>query len=135
MPAQHPDVMVIAGVGETAYQSRTHLTEPQLAVAAVQRALDDACLTPPDIDGIIANPSGLSSDDVISAFGLKIRFAATTNLGGASMVASLQLATAALRSGEASAGLVFTARRGRSGILIAERASVLPGTLFLRQLC
>ena len=126
--------VVIAGIGETAYRSRTEETEAQLAAIAVQRALDDAGVEAASIDGIIANPSGLAADDVISAFRLGIRFAATANLGGASMVASLQLAAAALRSGEANAVLVFIARRGSSGSRIADRAAHLPGQFFRTQL-
>jgi acetyl-CoA acetyltransferase len=126
--------VVIAGFGETAYRSRSESTEAQLAVVAVQRALDDAGLSPGGVDGIIANPSGLGADDVVSSFSLPIRFAATANLGGASMVASLQLATAALRSGQANAVLVFIARKGSSGSRISDRAVHLPGQFFRTQL-
>jgi acetyl-CoA acetyltransferase len=137
MPFSNPmtnNDIVIAGVGQTDYVSRSGTSEADLAVTAIQRALDDAGLTPADVNGIIANPTGATAEEVISSFALDIRFSAGVRMGGASMVASLGLASAALVAGRTSATVVYIGRNGSSGGRISQRVGQLSGQQFRTQL-
>jgi acetyl-CoA acetyltransferase len=127
---------VIVGVGETEYSRRSGRSEIRLAVEALQAALADAGLPPRSVDGIVSYPGSPRAEDLIGALGLPgVRFSAAPQLGGASSVASLQLAAAALAAGAASVVACVFARNGSSSKRIASRIDqLLPGGYLRRGL-
>jgi len=127
---------VIVGVGETEYSRRSGRSEIRLAVEALRAALTDAGLPPRAVDGIVSYPGSPRAEDLIGALGLPgVRFSATPQLGGASSVASLQLAAAALAAGSATVVACVFARNGNSGKRIATRIDqLLPGGYLRRGL-
>ena len=81
------DKACVSGVGETVYERGSTKTAFQLQIASSLRAIDDAGLTPKDIDGII--PIGIVSgtaEDFIDNFGIPdLRFSALIPHGGAAL--------------------------------------------------
>jgi acetyl-CoA acetyltransferase len=126
----------IVGVGSTEYSRHSGRSESRLAVEAVTAALADAGLTAKTIDGIVCYPDGPPAEDLISGLGLPdVRFTATSHLGGASSVASLQLASAAISAGVATTVVCVFARNGSSRSRIDERIDrIVPGQRFRQNL-
>lgn len=117
----------ITGVGETAYSRASSKSVLALQLEASLNAIADAGLTPKDIDGIIAYGSGVVAEDFITNFGIAdLRFSATTPMGGASCVAAVQCAIAAIGAGICHHVLVPLGRNGASGGRIALRVQQMP---------
>src|SRR5215470_7838692 len=91
----------ITGIGETAYGRSSGKSVWTLQLEASLKAIADAGLRPKDIDGVITYAtSPVVAEDFITNFGLAdLRFSAVTPLGGASCVAGLQCAAAAIAAG------------------------------------
>ena len=118
----------IAGIGNTAYTRGTEHTTIELHLQAALAALDDAGLSPADVDGVMPNEmSGVIAEDLILNLGLSnLRFAATIRTGGASFVTALQAACTAVATGVARCVLIPGGRRGYS----AQRVSkISEGTM------
>jgi acetyl-CoA acetyltransferase len=82
--------VAVTGVGETEYMRGTDRTALSLQLEAAAKAIQDAGLTPKDIDGIIPYGHGAVAEDFITNFGIEdLRFSATTPMGGASSVAAI----------------------------------------------
>jgi acetyl-CoA acetyltransferase len=111
------DSCAIVGVGNTAYTRGTARSTLDLHLEASLRALDDAGLTPADVDGVMPSASaGRCAEDFVRNLGLRdLAFTSTTHMGGASTVASIQSACLAIAAGLASCVLVPAGRRGYSG--------------------
>ena len=128
MSLQQPLVASITGVGETVY-GRGASTHSSLALQlqAGLAAVRDAGLQPGDIDGIIPSSVGsATAEDFIENFGIAdLRFSATVPMGGASVVAGLQLAAAVIGAGICRHVLLVVGRDGRSGN-IGARLSATP---------
>lgn len=121
----------ITGVGQTSFSRKSGVEVDVLAREASLAAMQDAGVTPSDVDGLVTYPSGARAEDVIVPFGLDISFSAISQLGGASSVASLQIAVAALEAGRAERVLVLFARNGSSQQRIGDRVgSILPNPAF-----
>lgn len=122
------DKAAIVGIGSTAFTRRSGAGVDKLAVEAATKALADAGLEPSDIDGVVAYPSGARAEDLVVPMGLEnVAFSGTVQIGGASGVSSLQMATSAILSGLATTVLVFIARNGSSESRISSRiSSILP---------
>lgn len=118
----------IVGVGSTTFSRRSGVGVDALAVEAATKALADAGMESSQIDGVVAYPSGARAEDLIVPLGMEnVTFSGTVQMGGASGVASLQLAVSALASGLARNVLVFIARNGSSESRIGARiSSILP---------
>ena len=86
------EVGAVTGVGETQYMRGTDRTPLSFQLEASLRAIEDAGLKPTDIDGVIPyGQGGAVAEDFITNFGIPdLRFSATTPMGGASAVASIQ---------------------------------------------
>ncbi|MGE0336729.1 MAG: thiolase family protein [Gammaproteobacteria bacterium] len=119
---------VISGVGETAYSKVSGKSVLALHLEASLAALDDAGLSPRDIDGVIPHAGiGVVAEDFITNFGIPdLRFSANTPLGGASPLAAIQCALAAVSAGLCRHVLVPIARNGSSGGRIASRLREMP---------
>ncbi len=114
------DKTAIAGIGETEYSRNSGMSVTALLLQAAIRAIEDAGLSPKDIDGVIPPFSGPSMESIISNLGIEdLRYAATIHAGGASAVASLQTAAMAIATGIAKNVLCVTGWNAYSGTRIA----------------
>lgn len=117
----------ITGVGETAYSRESGRSVLALQLEASLRAIRDAGLEPADIDGVIPYASGVVAEDFVTNLGLPdLRFSATTPLGGASCVAAVQCAIAAIAAGICRHVLVPVGRNGASQGRIGARVQQMP---------
>ena len=118
----------ITGIGETAYTRGSGKSVLALQLEASLKAIDDAGLSPKDIDGVIPYASaGVVAEDFITNFGIKdLRYSATTPMGGASCVAALQTAVMAVATGVAKHVLCVVGRNGYSGVRIGNRVAQMP---------
>jgi acetyl-CoA acetyltransferase len=117
----------VTGVGETKYMRGTDRTPVSLAMEAALNAIADAGLKPTDIDGLIPYGAGAVAEDFVTNFGISdLRFSATTPMGGASAVASIQCALAAIKAGICRHVLLSLGRTGYSGGRIGTRVQQMP---------
>ena len=119
--------VAVTGVGETEYMRGTDRTALSLQLEAALKAIRDAGLTPKDIDGIIPYGHGAVAEDFITNFGIEdLRFSATTPMGGASAVAAIQAAQAAIAAGICKHVMLVLGRTGYSGGRIGARVAQMP---------
>ena len=119
--------VAVTGVGETEYMRGTDRTALSLQLEASLNAIADAGLSPRDIDAVIPYGAGAVAEDFITNFGIPdLRFSATTPMGGASAVASIQCAMAAITAGICNHVLVPLGRTGFSGGRIGARVAQMP---------
>jgi len=118
----------ITGIGETAYTRGSGKSDTALQMEASLKAIDDAGLSPKDIDGVVPYASGSTvAEDFITNLGLPdLRYSATTPLGGASCVAGIQAAVSAVATGLANHVLIPIGRNGYSGSRIGNRVQQMP---------
>ena len=117
----------ITGVGATRYMRGTDRTAVSLQLEASLNAIADAGLKPTDIDGLIPYGAGAVAEDFITNFGIPdLRFSATTPMGGASPVASIQCALAVIKAGLCKHVLLSLGRTGYSGGRIGTRVRQMP---------
>ncbi|GJG96688.1 thiolase family protein [Cupriavidus pauculus] len=125
---QRPEVAAISGIGETRYgRGVSDASALALQLEAALAAVRDAGLQPSEIDGVIpmANGSALA-EDFIENFGIAdLRFSGTVPMGGASSVASIQMACAVIEAGICRHVLLVAGRDGRGGN-ISERVRQMP---------
>jgi acetyl-CoA acetyltransferase len=107
----------IVGIGQTEFSKFSGRSELQLAVEACKSALDDAGLTPADIDGMVTFKLDSNDElDVMHNLGIpELRWVARTPGGGGGASATVQLAAAAVVSGAAKAVMIYRAFNERSG--------------------
>ncbi len=108
----------VTGVGETRYSKASGKSVAALQMEASLAAIRDAGLKPQEIDGIIVYGSmAVVAEDFVTSFGIPdLRFSAVTPLGGASAVASIQCAAAAIQAGVCAHVLIPLGRNGSSGV-------------------
>ena len=117
----------ITGVGETQYMRGTDRTPLSLQLEASLNAIADAGLKPTDIDGVIPYFPGAVAEDFITNFGMPdLRFSATMPMGGASAVAAIQCAVAAIGAGVCNHVLISVGRTGYSGARVGTRVQQFP---------
>lgn len=117
----------ITGVGETAYSRESGRSVLSLQLEASLKAIKDAGLKPADIDGVIPYASGVVAEDFITNLGLPdLRYSAVTPLGGASCVAAVQSAIAAIAAGICNNVLIPVGRNGASQGRIGTRVQQMP---------
>ena len=108
----------ITGVGETRYSKASGKSVTTLQMEASLAAIRDAGLDPKEIDGIVVYGSmAVVAEDFVTNFGIPdLKFSAVTPLGGASSVASVQCAIAAISAGICNHVLIPLGRNGSSGV-------------------
>ena len=107
----------IVGIGQTEFSKFSGRSELQLAVEAGKAAMDDAGMSPADIDGMVTFRMD-PNDEIAVMYNLgipELRWVARTPGGGGGASATVQLAAAAVVSGAAKAVMIYRAFNERSG--------------------
>jgi acetyl-CoA acetyltransferase len=107
----------IVGIGQTEFSKNSGRSELQLALEASKAAIEDAGLSPAEIDGTVTFKLDPNDElDVMHHLGIReLRWSARTPGGGGGASATVQLAAAAVASGAANAVLIYRAFNERSG--------------------
>ncbi|GAA0935165.1 thiolase family protein [Pseudonocardia zijingensis] len=126
----------VRGVGNTRYTKKADRTVEELAAHAISAAAEDAGIQVGEIDGIIVYHGHIGTDEVISHMGLPdVGLRAIIDIGGASAVSALQMASLYVLGGAAENVLLIRAMKGSSGgRRKAERKSHLPSQHIRRNL-
>ena len=125
----------ITGVGETAYVRGSGKSAFQLQIEASLAAIEDAGLTPREIDGVIPiGITGAPADEFVTNFGLEdLRFSALTPMGGASSIAAVQCAAAAIATGICNHVLIAAGRNSFLGARAGVRIHEMPQFHFVTE--
>ncbi|MFG2606835.1 lipid-transfer protein [Streptomyces sp. NPDC048514] len=107
----------IAGIGATEFSKDSGRSELRLAVEAVRAALDDAGLTPGDVDGLVTFTMDTSPEiTVAQACGIgELSFFSRIHYGGGAACATVQQAALAVAAGVAEVVVCYRAFNERSG--------------------
>lgn len=107
----------IVGIGQTEFSKNSGRSELQLACECIKAALDDAGLTPADVDGMSTFTLDNNEDvDLARSLGVdKLRFSSRVPHGGGGSCGVLTHAAAALSAGLADVVVVWRAMNERSG--------------------
>ncbi|WP_405448199.1 lipid-transfer protein [Streptomyces erythrochromogenes] len=107
----------IAGIGATEFSKDSGRSELKLAVEAVHAALDDAGLTPADVDGMVTFTMDTSPEiTVAQAAGIgELSFFSRIHYGGGAACATIQQAALAVATGVAEVVVCYRAFNERSG--------------------
>lgn len=107
----------IVGIGATEFSKDSGRSELRLAVDAVRAALDDAGLTPGDVDGMVTFTMDTSPEiTVAQAAGIgELSFFSRVHYGGGAACATVQQAALAVATGVAEVVVCYRAFNERSG--------------------
>ncbi|MFJ8210106.1 lipid-transfer protein [Streptomyces sp. NPDC096033] len=107
----------VAGIGATEFSKDSGRSELKLAVEAVHAALDDAGLTPADVDGMVTFTMDTSPEiTVAQAAGIgELSFFSRIHYGGGAACATVQQAALAVAAGVAEVVVCYRAFNERSG--------------------
>ncbi|MCG0286101.1 lipid-transfer protein [Streptomyces sp. PSAA01] len=107
----------VVGIGATEFSKESGRSELKLAVEAVQAALDDAGLTPTDVDGLVTFTMDTSPEiTVAQACGIgDLTFFSRVHYGGGAACATVQQAALAVATGVAEVVVCYRAFNERSG--------------------
>ena len=113
----HRDRCAIVGVGATDFSRNSERSDLTLATQAALAAIEDAGLSPSDVDGIVRCESDtVRHNDLADSLGVpELTFWSTVGPGGVAPSAMVGQAVAAILSGQASTVLAFRELNGRSG--------------------
>jgi acetyl-CoA acetyltransferase len=111
------DTAAIVGIGQTEFSKSSGRSELQLASECVKAALDDAGLSPADVDGMTTFSMDTSQEiEVARAVGIgDLRFFSRVEYGGGAAVGVLLHAVMAVATGVADTVVVYRAFNERSG--------------------
>ncbi|MFI6943944.1 lipid-transfer protein [Streptomyces sp. NPDC050418] len=121
MSVKHRDSLggkaAVVGIGATEFSKDSGRSELKLAVEAVQAALDDAGLSPSDVDGMVTFSMDTSPEiTVAQAAGIgDLSFFSRIHYGGGAACATIQQAALAVASGVAEVVVCYRAFNERSG--------------------
>jgi acetyl-CoA acetyltransferase len=109
-------VAAIAGIGATEFSKSSGRSEMRLAVEAVRAALDDAGLTPRDVDGMcVFSMENNPEIEVHRALGgQELRFFSRVHYGGGAACAVVHQAAMAIAAGAADVVVCYRAMNERS---------------------
>ncbi|MHB9860294.1 lipid-transfer protein [Streptomyces sp. YIM S03343] len=107
----------VVGIGATEFSKDSGRSELRLAVEAVRAALDDAGLTPADVDGLVTFTMDTSPEiTVAQAAGIgELSFFSRVHYGGGAACATVQQAVLAVAAGVAEVVVCYRAFNERSG--------------------
>ncbi|MFD7615083.1 lipid-transfer protein [Streptomyces sp. NPDC059828] len=107
----------VAGIGATEFSKDSGRSELTLAVQAVRAALDDAGLSPADVDGMVTFTMDTSPEiTVAQAAGIgELSFFSRVHYGGGAACATVQQAALAVAAGVAEVVVCYRAFNERSG--------------------
>jgi acetyl-CoA acetyltransferase len=117
MPTTLKDEAAIVGIGQTEFSKNSGRSELQLAAEAVKDALDDAGLTPADIDGMTTFTLDTTDEiELARAVGIgDLTFFSRVPHGGGAAIGVIHQAVMAVATGSAEAVVCYRALNGRSG--------------------
>ena len=130
------DKYCIVGVGETEYSRASGRTTRALGAEAVRNAMNDAGLTPDQVDGMLSYHGGDSTPSTSIQYDLGIRpnFYMDCSGGGSSTEALVGLAIGAIEAGMCDVVAIYRSMNGYSSVRIGgtgARASAPIGGLDL----
>lgn len=110
----------IVGVGETEYSRSSGRSTRALGVEAIRNAINDAGLTPQDVDGMLSYHGGDStpSTHMMYDLGMRLNFYMDCSGGGSSTEALIGIAIGAIEGGMADTIAIFRAMNGYSQVRI-----------------
>jgi acetyl-CoA acetyltransferase len=113
----HRDRCAIVGIGQTDYSRNSGRSDLTLATQAALAAIEDAGMTPADIDGIVrSDMDTVLHNDLADSLGIPdITYWAQVGPGGVAPCGMIGQAVGAILSGQATNVLVFRELNGRSG--------------------
>ncbi len=111
------DQAAIVGIGQTEFSKNSGRSELQLAAEAVKAALDDAGLSPSDVDGMTTFSMDTSQEiEVARAVGIgDLTFFSRIEYGGGAAIGVMHQAVMAVATGAAETVVVYRAFNERSG--------------------
>ncbi len=118
----------ITGIGETIYARRSPKSAFELQIEASLAAIRDAGLDPKQIDGIIPiGITGAPAEAFVTNFAIPdLRFSGLAPMGGASPIAAVQMAAAAIAAGICQHVLIAAGRNVSSGARAGVRIHQMP---------
>ena len=122
------DKVAVTGIGETAYRRGATRSSTELQLEAALLAIADAGLAPREIDGIIPiGITGAPAEELATNLGVaELRYSALTPMGGASSIAAIQTAAAAIAAGLCNHVLIAAGRNVTSGARAGVRIHQMP---------
>jgi acetyl-CoA acetyltransferase len=122
------DKVAVTGIGETLYQRGATRSSTELQLEAALGAIADAGLAPREIDGIIPiGITGAPAEEIATNLGVdELRYSALTPMGGASSIAAIQTAAAAISAGLCNHVLIAAGRNVTSGARAGVRIHQMP---------
>jgi acetyl-CoA acetyltransferase len=106
----------IGGIGETEFVRGTRKDTEYLLIQAALGACADAGIEPSSVDGVVIPGSKITAESYVHGLGITdLRFSAGNAMGGASAVAAVVIAAAAVRAGLASRVVVAAGGTQYSG--------------------
>ena len=118
MPGELSGKAAIVGIGATDFSKNSGRSELRLAAEAVLDALDDAGLTPADVDGMVTFTMDSNTEVAIArATGIgELKFFSKIHHGGGAACATIQQAAIAVATGVADCVVAYRAFNERSGM-------------------
>lgn len=122
------DRVAVTGIGETRYQRGATRGSTALQLEAALLAIADAGLAPREIDGIIPiGITGAPAEEIATNLGVaELRYSALTPMGGASAIAAIQTAAAAITAGLCHHVLIAAGRNVTAGARAGVRIHQMP---------
>ncbi len=122
------DRVAVTGIGETLYQRGATEASTALQLRAAVAAIADAGLAPREIDGIIPiGITGAPAEEIATNLGIaELRYSALTPMGGASSIAAIQTAAAAISTGLCNHVLIAAGRNVSAGARAGARIHTMP---------
>jgi acetyl-CoA acetyltransferase len=117
----------IAGIGQTEFSKESGRTELQLACESVKAALDDAGLTPADVDGLVTFTLDTNEEmEVARNLGIpQLSMFARIPYGGGAAAGTVLQAAMAVATGTAEVVVCYRAFNERSGMRFGDTGRVL----------
>jgi hypothetical protein len=118
MPGELSGKAAIVGIGATDFSKNSGRSELRLASEAVLDALEDAGLTPADVDGMVTFTMDSNTEVAIArATGIgELKFFSKIHHGGGAACATIQQAAIAVATGVADCVVAYRAFNERSGM-------------------